>query len=452
MAKSGSHNTHVETSSVSGFVADEFEGVNDAFTQFESIDTAGHNALAKAKRFGRWYLLKGLKAEFREQAVYREALRKEFDIMMRLQHPGIVNAVGIEEVDDMGMCIVMEWVEGATLKQWLTTNPSRNERRQVLNHLLETVEYLHSLDIAHRDLKPSNIMVTNIARNIKIIDFGLADTDVHATLKQPGGTVNYMAPEQATTAVPDVRNDIYSLGVIISQMKLGRAYDNASMRCLRPIDDRFQNVEELRDYLSRSKRIGRWLTIAAAVAFAAIMALVVVWQQNRLNDFERRSSIVTDSLRNELARNSRHVELNKTQIEEAHSSTTAQMSQLTDSLKRLSVDNAMLRTREKLNDERQRAIDQAIIQGVKIAKEANEKTQLMQHLDTMSTLKYLWPDWQNLRLQGRFAANQYLLTLRSQGQFSNKELAIIEYGVMEYCSDYERKLDKLFSFPQYIGR
>lgn len=70
-------------------------------------------------------------------------------------------------------------------------------------------------------MKPQNIMVTHNGHYLKIIDFGLADTDSHAILKQPASTLKYMAPEQAQHAVPDVRNDIYSLGVILQEMELG---------------------------------------------------------------------------------------------------------------------------------------------------------------------------------------------------------------------------------------
>ena len=70
----------------------------------------------------------------------------------------------------------------------------------------------------YRDLKPENILVTRNGENIKLIDFGLADTDGHAVLKQPAGTPRYMSPEQKVKAEADARNDIYSLGIIMEQM------------------------------------------------------------------------------------------------------------------------------------------------------------------------------------------------------------------------------------------
>ena len=100
--------------------------------------------------------------------------------MMRLQHPGVVQAVNMENVAPLGNCIVMEWVEGMTLKQWLEGNTSQADREHVGLQLLDTLAHIHSHGIAHRDIKPSNIMVTSNGKNVKIIDFGLADTGTAA--------------------------------------------------------------------------------------------------------------------------------------------------------------------------------------------------------------------------------------------------------------------------------
>ena len=121
--------------------------------------------------------------------------------MSRLQHPGVVEAKSLEDVPGLGRCIVMEWVNGATLKEWLSAGShSRDERRQVAHQLMDALSHIHSQGVVHRDIKPSNIMVTNTGQSVKVIDFGLADTDAHTTLKQPAGTVSYMAPEQATAS------------------------------------------------------------------------------------------------------------------------------------------------------------------------------------------------------------------------------------------------------------
>lgn len=253
-------------------MVDSFEGVNDHFTSLEVLGTHSHNRLARAKRYGRWYLLKGLGDEEAGQQAYHEMLAKEFDIMMRLQHPGVAQAVSFEDVPGMGKCIVMEWVEGVTLAEWLKTSPSRDERRDVAHQLMAALAHIHQHGVVHRDIKPSNVMVTTGGQQVKIIDFGLADTHIHATLKQPAGTARYMAPEQASEAAPDPRNDIYSLGVILKDMDLGSDYASVVKRCLMPINERFQTVDELIAAIDAGKKRRHRLQIAA---FAIGLSLVV---------------------------------------------------------------------------------------------------------------------------------------------------------------------------------
>jgi serine/threonine protein kinase len=71
----------------------------------------------------------------------------------------------------------MEYVDGMTLAQWLNSSPARAQRERVLAQLLEVMEYIHGLQLVHNDLKSSNILITRNGQNVKLIDFGLSDTD-----------------------------------------------------------------------------------------------------------------------------------------------------------------------------------------------------------------------------------------------------------------------------------
>ena len=162
--------------SSSGFLSDDFEGVSQEFTELQELRRTSHNILLKGKRRGRWWLLKGLLPEEAGQPVFQEMLRKECELLLRAQvpgHPSIVKTTGMETIGGASF-IVMEYVEGETLKDFLASNPSGSAKMRVSRELIDAVAYLHRLDIVHRDLKPSNIMVTRGGRNVKVIDFGLA--------------------------------------------------------------------------------------------------------------------------------------------------------------------------------------------------------------------------------------------------------------------------------------
>lgn len=82
--------------------------VNNEFTELTEIPSSGFNRLIKAKRYGKWMILKTLKDKFIQQTVYRQLLRKEFDIAVNLNHPNIVQTIGWENVKGIGECIIQE--------------------------------------------------------------------------------------------------------------------------------------------------------------------------------------------------------------------------------------------------------------------------------------------------------------------------------------------------------
>ena len=241
-------------SSTSGYLFDSFEGISRRFTDVTILNTSEVNIVAKAKRYGRWWLLKGLNKQVANETAYIQRLRKELELLMQLEHHFVVTTFGLEMVEDLGNCIVMEYVEGTTLKEWLKEKHTRKDRKRIAIQLGEAVDYIHTKGIVHRDLKPENIIITKNGNNVKLIDFGLADTCSYAILKQPAGTPQYMSPEQMQTAVADVRNDIYSLGIVYSKMNLGYGFKHIIHRCLKPIELRYRNVSELRNAIRKQDK------------------------------------------------------------------------------------------------------------------------------------------------------------------------------------------------------
>ncbi len=157
---------------------------------------------------------------------FTDRFRHEAKVQASLIHPNIVTLYNYFREGD-NYCMVMEYVEGVTLKQLISNTGPLPEQKAVwvLNQLLEAVGYAHKKGIIHRDIKPSNILLTN-DNTVKILDFGIAKILQDKGLTKTGtkmGTIYYMSPEQIK-AVKDIdkRTDIYSIGVTLYEMLSGR--------------------------------------------------------------------------------------------------------------------------------------------------------------------------------------------------------------------------------------
>ena len=255
--------------SYSGIIIEESRR-SEQFSDFTPIPCKGFNLLCKAKRYGRWWVLKGLKEPYRQDENYKNLLHKEFDILISLQHPYIVSAYSMEEIPEMGTCIVMEWIDGITLEHW---SGKKTEGEGIFLQLLDAVHYIHAKQIVHRDLKPSNIIITHNGNHVKLIDFGLSDTDDFAILKQPAGTPGYISPEQIISRQADIRNDIFSIGCILEKILPGKPYTAIIKRCKAPITQRYANVDELKaDFMAhRNRHLSGIKRIAIAVLTCIIL-------------------------------------------------------------------------------------------------------------------------------------------------------------------------------------
>ena len=283
-------------SSISGYMVNGFEGIDNNFTQVEVLFHSGHNILAKAKRYGRWWMLKALQPEKNSQQIYCQMMRKELEILMSMQSPYTVQTTGVELVEGLGMCIVMEYIDGMRLDKWLSQKQGMEKRLRLAEELLRAADYIHSTGVVHRDLKPGNIMVTRNGEHLKLIDFGLADNDHLAILKQPAGTPGYTSPEQATVATPDIRNDIYSLGIILQQLLPERRYRSVINKCFLPLETRYRNANLLlKDLQKRAKRKQK-IAIAIPIILTIFMAAVLGIQASKLHRQEEARNRIDNAI------------------------------------------------------------------------------------------------------------------------------------------------------------
>jgi serine/threonine-protein kinase len=184
----------------------------------------GEVYLATDTKLNRPVALKFLPESLSRNPEARARLLREAQAASRLNHPNILTIYAVEEADGRDF-IVMEYVEGRTLREWIREGDLGLDR--VLDLALQIAAGLvaaHGAGVVHRDIKPDNVKLTP-AGQAKIMDFGLATWRGAARLTAEGstvGTVAYASPEQVQGREVDHRSDIFSLGAVLYEMITGR--------------------------------------------------------------------------------------------------------------------------------------------------------------------------------------------------------------------------------------
>ena len=242
----------------------------------ESLPVSGFMCEAyRVKIYGKLHFLKKLKPEHEDNILFREALRKEFEIGFRLEHPNIVRYVSFHDDE-----ILMEYVDGEDLLAFLKNHPTYFEDAEdfdkFVGQFLSALQYLHDNQVLHLDLKPENIMLTRIGCDVKVVDLGCcySDTFVDST----GYTTQYAAPEQLAGRKVDVRTDIYAVGKILELLPHHPIYNKVIKRCLdKNPQNRYQTIAELQKALSvrnyNKKKIVAAVSIVVAVSVVLLLAL-----------------------------------------------------------------------------------------------------------------------------------------------------------------------------------
>lgn len=203
---------------IGSFIADRYEIL-------EKIGAGGMSDVYKAKDqvLGRFVAVKVLKPEFAEDVNFVTKFHTEAQSAAGLQHPNIVNIYDVGSEEHMHY-IVMEYVEGITLKTYIEKKGQLNykEAISIAIQVARGIEAAHNNNIVHRDIKPQNIMISNEGK-VKVTDFGIARAATSNTIHSDVmGSVHYTSPEQARNGFVDGKSDIYSLGIVMYEMVTGR--------------------------------------------------------------------------------------------------------------------------------------------------------------------------------------------------------------------------------------
>lgn len=240
----------------------------------------GFNELYRICKNGRFFVYKALQARYRGNLLYEELLTKDFNIGFSLSHSGICQYFAKIHHPQLGNCIVMEWLDGHTLEELIDKGDiNKATAQKIALELCDALGYLHHKQIIHRDLKPENIIITHNGKNVKIIDFGLSDADSYATLKAPAGTKAYASPELLAGEPIDARSDIWSLGLILSE--LSSTFRHVSKGCLKKDkSQRYPDTESIKRAISKARTIKTIALCTLAIIAAAVCAITILANQN----------------------------------------------------------------------------------------------------------------------------------------------------------------------------
>ncbi len=201
--------------------------------KYRILEPLGRGGMAQVFRayhpqLDRYVAVKVLRSDLVEEEEFLARFRREARAVAALRHPNIVQVYDFDVQDDF-YYMVMELLEGDTLKARLNNYRGRGETIQlgemvsILTDVLRGLAYAHAEGIIHRDIKPANILLTKRGEAV-ITDFGIAQIVGGTNYTVSGalmGTLHYMAPEQGLGNTADQRSDLYSLGIVTYEMLTG---------------------------------------------------------------------------------------------------------------------------------------------------------------------------------------------------------------------------------------
>ena len=248
----------------------------------ELLDLFGATSIAyKTNIDGQVCFMKKLRPELRNDKRCRDLFYKEYNTGKKISSPYIVKYIDIKD-DAHGLCIIMEYVNGCTLKEKIEKEPEYFKQKENIKRLLlqlcEALHTLHNENVVYLDINPCNIMISQTSNNIKLVDLGFCLSDWNDMTA--GATSRFGAPEasKSCTGEIDARSDIYSIGCLLQyiQEKTGTELPGYIKRiakhCLQQEKkQRYANVNEIIRIIKHQKS----RTIAKATAITLFAAALI---------------------------------------------------------------------------------------------------------------------------------------------------------------------------------
>lgn len=214
------------------------------------------------KKYGKWVMLKTLKAEYKDDPRFRAMIEKEFDVRYNLAHPGIVMINDFEDVPGVGLSIITDDVYGLSLRRLINENKvTLRHIRKLCTQMIDAMDYIQTNHIVHFPLRPETVIFTDKIENLKLIDVGFDQRDT-------------LSPAEAT-------DDILSFGRILNEA-LDSVGDEApahlrriAERCCNPDPKaRYRTIHQLRMALARRSDNRFYIAI---IAFLIVVIGILLW-------------------------------------------------------------------------------------------------------------------------------------------------------------------------------
>ena len=271
----------------------------------------GNSRVFTALSNGRKVVIKALKEQYTNDARCRAKLHEEYDMTSLLDNRFIRKAIDFVNIEGLGDCVVLEYVEGKSLAEHVRVGTlSEKQVKSVLIDVCDALSYKHRNQIVHCNLKPENIIVTANDSRAKLIDIGMPKTEQDADRELLIKEMAFVAPEIIKGDDYDSRADIYSLGKLMeffNERNISRQFNTVATHCTQfSKEQRYDSILEVRSAITKGHPVAKIIIAIAAVAVLALLTAIYIPKikanmekeraERMAKDFEREVSNMVNEL------------------------------------------------------------------------------------------------------------------------------------------------------------